>query len=70
MRLNYYLEQHKILSRCQIGFKKDCRTADHLLVLKTLMEIYKVKRKPIFAWFVDFRKAYDSVGERADFSSL
>ena len=28
-RLNHYLEQHKILGRCQIGFRKDCRTADH-----------------------------------------
>ena len=69
-RLNHYLEQHKILSRCQIGFRKDCRTADYLLVLKTLMEIYKVKRKPIFACFVDFRKAYDSVWREGLFFKL
>ena len=68
--LNEFLEHNKIISRCQIGFRKKFRTADHLLVLKTLMEDYKVRRKPIFACFVDFRKAYDSVWREGLFFKL
>ena len=60
-RLNDFLENNKIINKSQIGFRKNCRTADHLLVLKTLIDVYKMKRKRIFACFVDFRKAYDSV---------
>ena len=60
-RLNDFLESNKITNKSQIGFRKNCGTADHLLVLKTLIDVYKLKRKPIFACFIDFRKAYDSV---------
>ena len=59
--LNEYLQENNIMNKCQIGFRKKFRTADHLLVLKTLVDYYKSKRKPIFACFIDFRKAYDSV---------
>ena len=69
-RLNEFLERNKIISRCQIEFRKNCRTADHLLVLKPLMEDYKLRRKPIFACFVDFRKAYDSVWREGLFFKL
>lgn len=69
-RLNKFLEEYKIMSKCQIGFRKDCRTADHLLVLKTLTDFYKSKRKPIFACFIDFKKAYDSVWREGLFFKL
>ena len=42
----------------------------HLLVLKTLIDTYKLKRKPIFACFIDFRKAYDSVWREGLFYKL
>ena len=56
-RLNDYLQEKNVMSNCQIGFRKEFRTADHLLVLKTLLDYYKSKRKPIFACFIDFKKS-------------
>ena len=69
-RLNDFLENKEIINKCQIGFRKGYRTADHLLVLKTLIDTYKLKRKPIFACFIDFRKAYDSVWREGLFYKL
>ena len=60
-RLNEFLEENNVINKCQIGFRKHHRTADHLLVLKTLIDFYKSHRRPIFACFIDFKKAYDSV---------
>ena len=69
-RLNDFLENKEIMNKCQIGSRKGYRTADHLLVLKTLIDTYKLKRKPIFACFIDFRKAYDSVWRAGLFYKL
>ena len=55
------MEGKNIINKYQIGYRKHYRTADHLLVLKTLIDYYKSNRKPIFACFTDFQKAYDSV---------
>ena len=60
-RLNTFLEEHEILNKNQIGFRYGFRTSDHILVLKTLIDFYKIHKKPLFACFIDFRKAYDSV---------
>ena len=69
-RLNDFLEENKIINRCQIGFRRKHRTADHLLVLKSIIDCYKLKRKPIFACFIDFKKAYDSVWREGLFYKL
>lgn len=53
-RLNQFLKQNNILSQCQTGFRKIYRTADHL-------QAYRAKGTPIFAGFVNFTGAYDSV---------
>ena len=61
-RLNTFLEEHEILNKHQIsGFRYGFRTSDHILVLKTIIDSYKLHKKPLFACFIDFRKAYDSV---------
>lgn len=44
--------------------------SDHLLVLKTLIDFYKSSRKPLFACFIDFRKAYDCVWREGLFFKL
>jgi hypothetical protein len=64
-RLNQCLEVNKIMNKCQICFRKNCRTTDHLLV-----DCYKSKRKPIFTCFIDFKKAYDSVWREGLFFKL
>ena len=51
-----------LIHRNQIGFKQNCKTADHLLTLKTVVKKYvTVGGNKLFACFVDFKKAFDSV---------
>ena len=54
----------------QLGFRKGAQTSDHLLTLMTLAQKYRTAKKPLFATFVDFRKAFDSVPRQALFQKL
>ena len=46
--------------------KRNCRTSDHMFVLRTLIDKYVKKLKtPLYVCFVDFKKAYDSVWRQA-----
>ena len=64
-RLNQYIESNNILNDAQIGFRPKARTVDHIFVLRTIFDKYVKKDNcPVFACFVDFRKAYDSVWRR------
>ena len=50
----------------QLGFKKGAQTADHVITLKTIIDKYTIKRKrKLFACFVDFKKAFDSIARDA-----
>ena len=60
-RLVAFLEERKILKPNQIGFCKGYRTADRAFVLNSMINSYTRKGKKIYACFVDFSKAYDSV---------
>ena len=50
-----------LISPSEIGFMKTKRTSDHIYVLKAIIEEVKAKRVPVFACFVDLRKAFDTV---------
>lgn len=70
-RLLTYLKSHKILEKWQAGFLPDSRTSDQTYVLKTLMDKYlKHYKKPLYACFVDFRKAFDMVWHEGLFLKL
>ena len=69
-RLNDFLEENKIINKCQTGIRRKHRTADHLLALKAIIDCYKLKRNPIFTCFIDFKKAYDSVWREGLFYKL
>ena len=71
-RLTTYCVTHKLISKEQIGFQKNSRTSDHILSLKTLTNKYVVDKKgeKLYACFVDFRKAYDSIWHKALFHKL
>ena len=60
-RLNEFISKYDKLNEFQIGFKKKCRTSDHILLLKTIIDLYKKKKKHIYACFVDFSSAFPSV---------
>ena len=54
----------------QLGFTKNAQTADHLFTLSTIAKKYRSKKCPVYAVFVDFRKAFDSICRQALFYKL
>ena len=64
-RLTEFCEQNFILNEIQAGFRKGYSTADHVFVLKHLMDLFKYKNKKLFCCFVDYTKAFDSIWREA-----
>ena len=62
-RLDKFLVKNNIiLHDCQIGFTKKARTSDHMFILKSILETYCNDRNGrVYACFIDFRKAFDTV---------
>ena len=61
-RVVEYLEDNDLLSKEQAGFRKGFRTTDHIFVLRKIIDKYIHNRNGrIYACFVDFQKAFDSV---------
>uniref|UniRef100_A0A8C5MQ68 ribonuclease H n=1 Tax=Leptobrachium leishanense TaxID=445787 RepID=A0A8C5MQ68_9ANUR len=62
-RILSFLTQHNILNRSQAGFMPNHRTTDHIYTLHSLIKdhVHNTKHGKIFACFVDFKKAFDSV---------
>ena len=71
-RLTTFLHKYNNIDPCQIGFQAKTRTSDHIFSLKTPINkyvLYAPKGK-IYACFVDFKKAYDSIWQEGLFRRL
>ena len=61
-RLVNFIEHKNLLSPKQIGFIKGRCTSDHIFFLQTVVEkVVKKGKKRLYAVFIDFKKAYDTV---------
>ena len=60
-RIDKWCTDKKIMREEQIGGKKKSRPADHMFVLRTLIDTYNRTGKKLYTCFVDFQKAFDSV---------
>ena len=60
-RLQKYFDKNNIITECQIGFQPKARTSDHMFVLRTLIEKYSTGGSKLFACFIDFSKAFDTI---------
>jgi Reverse transcriptase (RNA-dependent DNA polymerase) len=60
-RISSWAEMNGIRARGQAGFRKKHGAQDHLLTLRVLMEKSKQKGEHLYACFVDFSKAFDSI---------
>ena len=69
-RLVKCLNENSIMNHNQTGFRKGFRTSDHVFVLNTILNSYFSHNKPVYACFVEFSKAYDSVWRTALFYKL
>ena len=43
-RVNAFIDQNSLLEREQIGFQKNCRTSDHIFVLRCLINLFKTQQ--------------------------
>ena len=78
-RLITFCTEKKLINKAQIGFWKNCRTTDHIATLKTVVNKYiididkdvkKKKTRKLYACFIDFQKAFDSVWHEGMFRKL
>ena len=61
-RLDTFLDKNNIIHPAQIGFTKKGRTTDHVFIVKSLIDKYcNSKDGRLYACFIDFHKAFDSV---------
>ena len=70
-RIQAHCDKFNIINSNQIGFKSHHRTADHLFTLKALVKKYvTIGEKKLFACFVDFKKAFDSIWHEGLFHKI
>ncbi|XP_063442678.1 uncharacterized protein LOC134722974 [Mytilus trossulus] len=61
-RFDDFLLKHKLIHECQLGFTKKARTSDHMFIIKCIFDKYcNSKDGRVYACFVDFQKAFDTV---------
>jgi len=60
IRLMWYLEQNRLLSSCQSGFRRLRSTTDHLVTLENDLQNAILQKKHTIAVFFDLTKAYDT----------
>ena len=62
-RLLNFATKHDILHKSQIGFLPNYRTTDHIFTLRTIIDKYvkNISGGKIYACFIDFKKAFDSI---------
>jgi len=70
-RLHNYMDDNSLYNKFQAGFRPEYRTTDHIFTIKTILNKYLYKnKKQVFACFVDFSKAFDSVWRTGLFQKI
>ena len=66
-RLKNFVYKNNLVPNCQIAYKENSSTCDHILTLKNIIDKYinKVCRANLYICFVDFRSAFDTVWRKA-----
>ena len=59
--LNNYTEAHGQRAIGQARFRRQHLTLDHIFTLRAAIEEARLRRQKVFACFVDFQKAFDTV---------
>ena len=60
-RLSDYCERENILREEQCGFRPQRSTVAMMFVVRRLHKLARKKDTPLYLWFIDLTKAYDSV---------
>ena len=59
--MNNFSDEFLLLNENQIGLRKKKSTLDNIIVIYSLFELLKLKKKKLFCAFIDFEKAFDTV---------
>jgi hypothetical protein len=60
-RISQWAETNDLHAKGQVGSRKDFMTTNNLFILCTLTEQARFQKKKLYACFVDFKKAFDTV---------
>ena len=69
-RLSLWVEEEKLLSDVQYGFRKNRSTIDCIFILKGLIDIIFEKGLKLYVCFIDYQKAYDLIDRSCLFHKL
>lgn len=65
-RLENFVMENDLLGQYQTGFRRGYSTIDNLFVLVNIIKMKLAKkRQKIFAFFVDFKAAFDSISRNS-----
>ena len=69
-KVKNFVDTKNLLSPHQFAFRDDFRTSDAIFSLSSMVSHYKSSKKAVYACFVDFSKAFDSVNRTALYYKL
>ncbi|XP_059224641.1 uncharacterized protein LOC131997617 [Stomoxys calcitrans] len=69
-RLGQWVEENNILVEFQAGFRKNYSTVDNIYNLASMVNIKLAEKKKVYAFFVDFRAAFDKISRNLLFYKL
>lgn len=69
-RIESWSNENNILCECQAGFRKNYSTLDNIFSLANIVQLQLSKKKKLYAFFVDFQAAFDTVNRQALFYKL
>lgn len=64
-RLYNWVYKRNILSEYQAGFRKNYSTVDNIYNLTTIVHLKFKEKKKVYAFFVDFKAAFDTVARKS-----
>ena len=70
LRVEEIMDETGISNDMQIGFEKNHRIADHLFVIRTILDQAKICGQDTFLAFTDFKQAYDRVNRNLLFKKF
>jgi hypothetical protein len=60
-RMDKWAETNGLRACTQFGFRSKMGTSDAVFAIRHIVDMQRERRKPVFAAFIDFKKAYDTV---------
>ena len=64
-RLFNWVEYNQILTEYQAGFRRNYSTVDNIYNLSSIVTLKLADKKKVYAFFVDFKAAFDSVSRKS-----